>query len=170
MVDISIVSYMTGQWPRQAVAHHSCFPGAGFCDARGVEQLEWSPRPVETIVTAAAGLAVCAAALATDALGRFLALIAGLGLLGIAVNDLVTRPRLRADPTGVVVRTLTSRIDLPWSQVEAIRVDQRRGVAVRSVLLEIDAGETIVMLSRHALGADPRDVADVLSDLRGATR
>lgn len=112
------------------------------------------------------GLALCAAGLATDAMGRFLALVAGLGLLAVAAGDLLRRPRLRADDAGVTARTLTGRIDLPWSQVEAVRVDQRRGVAVRSTLLEIDAGETLVMLSRRALGADPRDVADALAELR----
>lgn len=136
----------------------------------GVEQLEWSPRPAETGVIAAFGVALCAAALATDTLGRFLALVAGLGLLAIGASDLLTRPRLRADQAGIAARTLTGRTELAWSQVEAIRVDQRRGMAVRSVLLEIDAGETLIMLSRHALGADPRDVADALSDLRGAAR
>ncbi|HEX5493248.1 MAG TPA: PH domain-containing protein [Mycobacteriales bacterium] len=134
-----------------------------------MEQLEWSPRRAETAVTAACGLVLCAAAVATDTLGRFLALIAGLGLLAVAAGDILVRPRLRADPAGVASRTFTGRIELPWSQVEAIRVDQRRGVAVRSVLLEIDAGDTLIMLSRRALGADPREVADTLTDLRRAT-
>lgn len=135
-----------------------------------VEHLEWSPRRAETAVTAGCGLVLCAAAVATDTLGRFLALVAGLGLLVVAAGDVLVRPRLRADPAGVVSRTFSGRIELPWSRVEAIRVDQRRGVAVRSVLLEIDAGETIILLGRRALGADPRDVADALTDLRGATR
>jgi Protein of unknown function (DUF2581). len=125
---------------------------------------------METGVAAAFGLGMSIGALAiTDLTGRFLVLVAGIGLLAFAAGDLFVRPRLRADSVGVTARTLTSRIELPWSRVEGVRVDQRRGIAIRSVLLEIDAGETIVLLSRHALGTDPRDVADTLAELRPLT-
>ncbi|HEY9391763.1 MAG TPA: PH domain-containing protein [Mycobacteriales bacterium] len=140
-----------------------------LCHVEQVEQPErqWAPRPVETGVAAALGLGMSVGSLAVaDLTGRFLVLVAGLGLLALAAGDLLARPRLRADRAGVSTRTLTGRIDLPWSRVEGVRVDQRRGFAIRSVLLEIDAGETIILLGRHALGTDPRDVADVLTELR----
>lgn len=134
------------------------------------EQLEWAPRAAESVLVAGAGVVLCAVALTADTAGRLLALLAGIGLLGLAAADVLARPRLRADTTGLTARTLVSRTTLAWPQVRSVRVDERHGVAVRSKLLEIDAEDTIILLSRRALGADPHEVAEALSDLRGATR
>jgi Bacterial PH domain len=118
------------------------------------------------MLTAVVGLVLLAVAATADTMGRFLALVAGAGLVAVALTDLVLRPRLRADGRGLTARTLGGRVTLDWSEVQDVRVDERRGVAVRSTLLEIDAGETLVLLGRRSLGANPRDVAPVLRALR----
>lgn len=131
-----------------------------------MQDLQWSTRPAESAFAAVLGLILLGVAATTDTMGRFLALVAGVGLLAVAVADVVIRPRLRADAHGVTARTVGGRVSLSWREVKDVRVDERRGVAVRSKLLEIDAGDTIVLLGRRSLGADPREVAAVLRALR----
>lgn len=126
----------------------------------------WGPRPVET-ATAAAG-AVLAALLAAvaDPAGRLLFGVAGAGLLVLVAADLLLRPRLAADPAGVQVRTVAVRRRLPWSAIARVDVDERRRYGLTARTLELDAGDTLVVLGRRGLGADPRDVADALARIR----
>jgi hypothetical protein len=109
----------------------------------------------------AAGLAV-----SSDAAGRLLFAALALWLAGLVATDLLLRPRLRADAGGLVVRTLSVRRRLPWSAVERVQVDQRSRYGLSARTLEVDAGETLVVLGRRSLGADPRDVASMLNDIR----
>jgi hypothetical protein len=126
----------------------------------------WAPRPAET--AAAAGGAVIALALAAvaDAPGRVLFGVAAVGLLALVAVDLVLRPRLAADAGGVRVRTLTVRRRLPWSALERVDVDERSRYGLTARTLELDAGDTLVVLGRRTLGTDPRDVADALAKIR----
>jgi hypothetical protein len=71
-----------------------------------------------------------------------------------------------ADPAGVQVRTLASRHRLPWSAIERVDVDEHTRYGLTSRTLELEAGELLVVLSKRALGADPRDVADALARIR----
>src|SRR4028119_2514852 len=75
---------------------------------------QWPARTAETVVLAAGGALLVLAALTLDAGGRLLVGAAGALLVGLALRDLALRPRLSADPGGVVVRTLTGRTRLPW--------------------------------------------------------
>ena len=129
-------------------------------------QGRWSPRPVETAL--AAGGAVLAALLAVraDAAGRLLFGIAALGLLAVTAADLLLRPRLAADPTGIQIRTLSTRRRVPWARVERVDVDERSRYGLTARTLEVDADESLVVLGRRALGGDPRDVADALARIR----
>ena len=92
--------------------------------------------------------------------------VAALGLLTVAGADLMLRPRLAADLTGVQVRTLATRQRLPWSVVRRIDVDEHTRHGLTSRTLELEAGELLVVLGKRTLGADPRDVADALARIR----
>ncbi|MFL6128343.1 MAG: PH domain-containing protein [Mycobacteriales bacterium] len=117
---------------------------------------------------AAAGGAVVALALAVvaDPAGRVLFAVAAVGLLALVALDLVLRPRLAADATGVQVRTLAVRRRLPWSALQRVEVDERNRYGLTARTLELDAGDTLVVLGRWTLGGDPRDVADSLARIR----
>ncbi len=113
-----------------------------------------------TAITGGSALVVgIAAVVALDAAGRLLLIGAALLLAAYAVTDLLFSPRLVLSADGVVVRTPIRRVDLRWPEVESIHVDQRQRWGLRSVALEVDAGATLVVLSRRALGTDPETVA-----------
>jgi hypothetical protein len=97
-----------------------------------------------------------------DAAGRLLAALSVLILGGYAVTDIVFWPRLTASGRGLRIRTPTDRTDLPWADIDAIRVDERSRLGLQSRTLEIDAGPQLVVFSRRMLGEDPRTVLDVL--------
>ena len=108
-------------------------------------------------------IAVAAAALSPDPAGQVFFAGAALVLLGYTVTDLVFWPRLTADAEGLLVRTPLTRARIAWSDVEAVRADARERLGLRSVTLEIDAGEQLLVFSRRALGADPERVAGLIS-------
>jgi hypothetical protein len=131
---------------------------------------QWSPRSGETAALAVVALGLGFALLVLDAPGRVLVGTAVLVLLLVVVHDLVTRPRLRAGPDGVEVRTWTGRRHLPWPVLRA-RVREVRRLGVRSRTLELDTvggpddDGVLVVLGRRDLGADPQQVADALCAL-----
>ena len=131
-----------------------------------MEPAQWSPRPIETAVAILAGLVVLALALLADPAGRLLLGVAALGLLAIGAADVALRPRLAADRSGIQVRTLASRHRLPWSAIQRVDVDEHTRYGLTSRTLELEAGELFVVLGKRTLGADPRDVADVLARIR----
>lgn len=138
-------------------------------DAPGVRapRLSWAPdRRYTALAAAGAVAAVVALALAGDPPGRVLAAVALVVLLTYVVSDLVFSPRLVATTEGLVVRSPLVRATVPWSEVEDVRADTRIRLGLRSTTLEIDAGQTLVVLSGRALGADPAEVADLVRALR----
>ncbi|WP_233498496.1 PH domain-containing protein [Blastococcus sp. TF02A-26] len=126
---------------------------------------------------AVAGVVLGTGAVLLEPVGRVLVGGAALLLLGMALRLAVLRPRLATVPDGIVVRTLTGRLELPWRALRVqVRETRRRGL--RSRLLELDtaagsddAGQ-LVLLASWELGADPADVADALEGWRraGGTR
>ncbi len=130
--------------------------------------MRWAPRVAEVVALAALGAIALAVASTTDAAGALLGVVAGVGLLALAAVDAVVRPRLAADGAGLSVRSPGYRLDLAWADVQQVRVDDRSRLGRRVRTLEIDTGETLLVLGRHALGADPRDVHAALMGLRGA--
>ena len=116
------------------------------------------PARSQSAALAAAGLLLVLAGLSADAGGRVLSWPAAALLLLTAVRDLVLGPALSADDSGLVVVTGWRRTALAWPSVERLRVVTDR----RAPLLEVDAGERLVLLSRWRLGRPPAAVLDEL--------
>jgi PH (Pleckstrin Homology) domain-containing protein len=107
--------------------------------------------------------AVVAAASLGDRVRLVMALVAAVALGAYAVRDLVAPVRLRADAEGLTVASgYAGHRRLGWAEVAAVRLDQRYRLGARSMLLEIDAGEALYLLSRYDLGAPCDEVAAAL--------
>ena len=119
-------------------------------------------------LAAAAGVVVATAValLTDDPAGRLLAAVAAVLLLCYVVCDLLFAPRLTASGAGLVIRSPMTRARLAWPDIERVHADTRLRLGLRSTTLEIDAGSTLVVFSRRALGADPEAVADLVNAFR----
>ena len=128
---------------------------------------EFGPDPRYTAL-AAGGVVVALAAgwLISDLPGRVLLGTAALVLAAYAIADLVFRPRLIVSAGGVVINAPLTRARLAWPQIEAVRTDVRLRFGLRSTTLEVDAGETLAVFSRRALGADPERAAQLILAFR----
>ena len=138
-----------------------------------MQQTEWGPRTVAIIFCGVAGivLAVVAVTQVTDAPGRLLAGIAGLGLLVFAGFSFRARPRLAITPGGLVVRGWWRTRALRREDIKRIRITEFRRIGRKMRLLEIDTtDELLIVLSRWDLGADPLTVLDALTDAGYAGR
>jgi hypothetical protein len=133
-----------------------------------IEGTDRAPRcqfgPDRRLTAATGALSVVAVliALTTDRAGQVLLAGAALVLLSYTVTDLIFWPRLTVTREGLSIRAPLTRAQLPWSDIEAVRADARQRLGLRSVTLEIDAGEQLVVFSRRALGADPETAAGVI--------
>ncbi|MFI5936224.1 PH domain-containing protein [Actinoplanes sp. NPDC051494] len=123
--------------------------------------------PVTKLIGAAALAALVVAFGGDDPIQWALALLAVAGLTGWALRDLIRPVRLVADPDGVTVVTgFATRRHLSWPAIERVRVDARAHRGIRSEYLEIDAGDSLHLLSQHELNADPAEVAATLARIR----
>ncbi|BCJ59553.1 hypothetical protein C1I93_28470 [Micromonospora endophytica] len=119
--------------------------------------------PVVKLIGAAAVLALGILLAGNDLLRPVLGGLAAAILAGWGARDLLAPVRLAIDADGVTVPAgWRGRRHLPWPAVETIRVDRRSGRGFAGPALEIDAGESLHLLSRLDLGADPAEVADAL--------
>lgn len=126
-------------------------------------QLTFGPdRRLSAVTGALAVAAAIAAWRSPDAAGRLLLGLAALVLCAYAAVDLICRPRLAAGPHGLDLRTPITRVHLSWSEIEAVRADVRQRHGLRTVALEVDAGNRLCVFSRRALGADPEHVSRLL--------
>ena len=136
----------------------------GSCQAGDVQ---WSPRPAETAAVVAVALGLSVALVVLDAPGRILVGGGALLLLVLAARDVLARPRLRAGPDGLDVRTWTRGRHLPWAGLR-VRVRESRRLGVHSRTLELDTAAgpdddgVLVVLGRRDLGTDPEQVARAL--------
>jgi hypothetical protein len=128
--------------------------------------MQWAPRPAETGLAALGAVVAAVLAVTSDPAGRLLFGVAAVCLAALVLADVLLRPRLRADADAVEVRTVALRRRLPWSTVQRVKVDERSRYGLVSRTLELEAGDTLVVLGRRSLGADPRDVAEALRELR----
>ncbi len=136
--------------------------------------VEWSPRPSGTAWRAVAGvvLALAAVLLVPDLPGRLLVGLAAAGLLAAAARDVLARPRLAARPDGVVARTWSGDVHLPWPGLRVrVRATRRLGLVVRTLELDTDGRDdaTLVVLGRRDLGTPVEEVARRLRSLHAET-
>ena len=111
-----------------------------------------------------AGAAVVAAALA-DAAGRILLAVVAAGFAVETLRLAVIRPTVAVDAAGVSVRTGLAARSWPWSQVGVVRArTSRRLVTTRT--LELDLGDSLVVVPAYRLGRDPADAAAAIEALR----
>jgi hypothetical protein len=130
----------------------------------------WSPRPAAiALAWVLAAVALLLTVLGPDATTRLLMGTGTALVVAMAAYGTVVRPRLTADDSGLTVRTLTGRHHLPWHEVHVKLVHTRR-LGREAATLELDwhrgEDEQLFVLTPTDLGADPRDVADVLHALR----
>jgi Bacterial PH domain len=133
---------------------------------RGSTRVRFGPdlRLSALIFVAAMG-ALVLAVMTGDAPGRLIFGLAALVLAAYAVGDVIFWPRLVADQAGLRIRTPMTRADVAWADVEGVDADVRSRYGLRSTTLEIDAGPTLVVFSRRALGADPETVQNLVRAL-----
>jgi hypothetical protein len=133
--------------------------------------VEWSPRALDTGLSLGVG-AVFAVGLTAvvDRPGQLLLALGAVLLFAQGIRDLLLRPRLRARPEGLEVRTLAGRRHLPWPLLR-VRARETRRFGMRSRTLELDTAAgpdddgLLVVLGRRDLGADPEAVAARLREL-----
>jgi hypothetical protein len=101
-----------------------------------------------------------------DPAGRLLVGLAALALFVLGGYDSLITPRLVASATGLAVRTGLRRVQLAWTQIEDVRLDERSRLGRSSRTLEIDAGRDLLVLGRHSLGREPREVYELVSAFR----
>jgi hypothetical protein len=121
--------------------------------------------PDRRLTAACVILSLTAALLAgitDDRAGRLLLFIAALILLGYAVTDLIFWPRIVASADGIELHSPLGSGRYPWVVVTAVRADTRQRLGLRSVTLEIDAGDELHVFSKRALGAEPAEVAGLI--------
>src|SRR5687768_16558659 len=120
----------------------------------GATTLSWRVRPalVSLKLVGTVVFLLLALAVRGDPTKLFAALVGAAVVGTLALRDLLAPVRLAADPEGVTVVTgFASRLRLPWSRIERVRVDERDRFGVKSRLLEIDAGNSIHLFSTYEL-------------------
>ncbi|MEU6154861.1 PH domain-containing protein [Actinosynnema sp. NPDC047251] len=134
------------------------------------EPRSWSPRPaVVGVAWALAAAALLTALLSAEPTTRLLLGTATAFLAALAAYGTFLRPKLAVDDTGLTVRTVTGPRHLPWHEVK-VKLAHTRRLGREMTTLELDwergEDEQLYVLTITDLGADPRDVADVLHALR----
>ncbi|MER6949958.1 PH domain-containing protein [Nonomuraea sp. NPDC000554] len=98
-----------------------------------------------------------------DVRGVVLAVPAAVLVGGMGLRDLLVPVRLSADAQGItVVHGFAGRRQIPWEDIQDVKVDVRRRYGLRSEMLEIDTGDHLHIFSPHELGASPTEVAAAL--------
>jgi hypothetical protein len=128
----------------------------------GAARYQFGPDRRLTAVTGGLSVLAVLIALSTDRAGQVLLAGAALVLLSYTVTDLIFWPRLTVTGEGLSIKAPLTRVALPWADIDAVRADARQRLGLRSVTLEIDAGEQLVVFSHRALGADPETAAGVI--------
>jgi hypothetical protein len=133
----------------------------------GRPELRFVPDRRYTLLAGAGTVAaLIALLLTTDVAGRVLAGTAAAVLGGYLAADLLFRPRLRVDAEQIVINSPLVRARRPWPSIEAVRADTQDRFGLRSTTLEIDAGATLAVFSRRAIGTDPEAAAELIRAFR----
>jgi hypothetical protein len=100
----------------------------------------------------------------TDAPGRLLLGIAGVGLILFAGGTWRARPKLAITDDGLQIGGWVRPTHLQRIDIKIIRITEFRRIGRKMRLLEIDAHDgRLFVFSRWDLGTDPLDVLDVLT-------
>lgn len=137
--------------------------------AGAADRLSWRVSRGMSVLKAGGALVFTMLALVSlgDPIRLAVAGLAAVVLAGYALRDLLAPVRLAADAEGVtVIAGFAGRRRLPWSQIERVRVDERRRLGTRSEFLEIDAGDSLHLFSTYDLDKPCREVAEELGRLR----
>jgi hypothetical protein len=86
----------------------------------------------------------------------------------VTAAELVFRPRLVVTADGLRIHGPFDRAVLPWAAIVTVQASTSQRYGLRSHVLEIDAGERLVVLDRRDLSADPWAVARAITDFRPA--
>lgn len=111
-------------------------------------------------------MAIASVTLVTEAPGRVMTGLAGLGLILFASVSWRARPKLAITPDGLAIRGWFQTQLLRHRDIKIIRITEFRRFGRRVRLLEfetVDGG--LQLLSRWDLGTDPLDVLDVLTEV-----
>jgi hypothetical protein len=131
------------------------------------QQTQWAPQTGGIAACFVFGLAMIVAAVTvvTDVPGRFLAGVAGLGLLAFATMSWRARPKLAITVEGLVARGWFSTHVLAPNDVAAVRITEFRRIGRKVKLLEIDTvdDDHLLVFTRWDLGTDPLQVLDALT-------
>jgi Bacterial PH domain len=132
-----------------------------------VDEVTFGPdRRLSFVAAPGAVLALAYFLLADDAPQRLFTGVVVVVLLAIVATDLVFAPRLVVSPEGLRVRTPFDRATLPWPELDFVRATTSQRYGLRTVVLEISAGDRLLVLDRRDLAADPEKVADVIERYR----
>ncbi|MFB4314281.1 PH domain-containing protein [Actinomadura sp. 21ATH] len=141
-------------------------------EAGGAER-RWRVPPAHVVLKAAGAAAFAVLGLVSrdDRPFLLLALVAAAGMAALALRDVLAPVRVAADPGGVtVVSGYAGHVRIPWDEVAAVRVDERRRLLLHTRLLEIETAGDLHLFSAYDLGGDVQDVAAELERLRAAAR
>jgi hypothetical protein len=89
-------------------------------------------------------------------------------LLLIAGADICFSPRLTVTDAELSVRSPFDRARLPWSEIESIQATSSKRFGLHSAMLEISAGERLIILDKKDLAADPWTVVNKIAEYRAA--
>lgn len=117
-----------------------------------------------------AGFAALIAFFADEPVQRVFAGVVVVALLLIAAADVCFSPRLTVTGEEVRVHGPFDRARLPWNEIDTIQATSSTRFGLHTALLEINAGERLIVLDKKDLAADPWAVAGKIAEFRAATR
>ena len=140
--------------------------GGGTPAEKPVQQRQWAPPSAGIAACGLAGIAMATSCVTviTDAPGRLLIGIAGVGLIVFAGVTWRARPKLAITPDGLLVGGVLRPARLRKPDIKLIRITEFRRLGRKVRLLEVDAHkDRLFVFSRWDLGTDPLDVLDALT-------
>src|ERR1700742_1967530 len=132
-----------------------------------MQQTQWAPPTAGIAGCGVAGveLAIARVPPVTDAPGRVMTGIAGLGLILFASASWRARPKLAITADGLVIRGWFRTQVFQPADIKIIRITEFRRLARKMRLLEVETvSGGLTVFSRWDLGTEPLDVLDALTE------
>ena len=134
-------------------------------DAPEGDHVSFAPKPALVGGLLGSGLLAAGLTVWLANPGRLLFAVLAAAFLIEAARLALVRPTLAVDRDGVHLHRVGSIRSYPWPDVGAVTTrTSRRLVSVPT--LELELGDTLVVLAAYRLGADPSEVADALEGMR----